>query len=102
MKQAIYGGLVAFVSSTQLFEPFETPKLKQTYTRPDSDYIGNNVTCDTAAYCAFQQTLYTATMTDDLTLAPRYTVNTNELIVGQNGITFALTCSNCATIIAGG
>ena len=76
MKQAIYGLLVAFVSSAQLFEPFETPKLKQTYTRPDYDYIGNNVTCDTAAYCAFQQTLYTATMTNDLSLAPRYTVNT--------------------------
>jgi len=54
MKQAIYCLLVAFVSPAQLFELFETPKLKQTYTRPDSDYIGNNITCDTAAYCAFQ------------------------------------------------
>lgn len=39
----------------------------QATTRNDYDYIGSNITCSVAAYCARQQELYAATLADDLT-----------------------------------
>ena len=36
MKQAILTLLVAFASSTQIFDAFEKPKLQQSYTRTDA------------------------------------------------------------------
>ena len=75
MKQALFTLLVAFASSTQIFGAFENPKLKQAYTRSDAEYIGPDITCADAAYCTFQQSLYNATMADNLALAPRYVVD---------------------------
>ena len=45
-----------------------------------------------------QSTLYNATMTGDLTMAPRYAVNTQQLTVDTTKVNFFLECSNCASI----
>ena len=48
--------------------------LKQTYTRPDTAYNGEYITCANATYCTDQQDLYQASINNDLTQAPRYVI----------------------------
>ena len=50
------------------------PKLQQQYTRPDSAYIGESITCANSTYCTDQQQLYVASVAGDTTVAPRYVV----------------------------
>ena len=74
---------------------------KQTTTRNDYDYIGSNITCAVAQYCAMQSELYAATVADDLTLAPRYVIqSSSDVAYNSTQINMTLTMTNDPAITA--
>lgn len=70
--------------------------------RNDYDYIGKNITCEVAQYCAMQSELYAATIADDLTLAPRYVINdgNTDVVYNETQINMTLTMTNDPAITA--
>ena len=76
--------------------------LQQTvYTRPDSAYIGESITCANATYCVDQQQLYNASVNDDLTYAPRYVVqDASAVAYNATQMNLTLTMTNSPPITA--
>ena len=86
--------LLLGVTAKALTLPTSHKSNQDTYTRPDTAYNGVDITCANATYCTFQQTLYTATISDDTTLAPRYVASIQNYNTTQLNLTLTNTITD--------
>lgn len=93
--------LALLIGAASTFELVSNSELPRQTTRNDYDYVGKNITCSVAAYCQYQSELYTATLADNLTYAPRYVISDSlDVVYNSTQVNMTLTMTNNPAITA--